>query len=88
MFQLLETLGLSGRAETVASKIEDLLFETLLVNYSGDLAAYLRTVGKSDKAYAGVRRRAASQGWLGGRPSPGAQAVGGHTRVERKAQRL
>lgn len=42
--------------KAVASKIEALLFETLLVNYSGDLEAYLRTVGKSDKAYASVRR--------------------------------
>lgn len=42
--------------KAAASNIEALLFETLLVNYSGDLETYLRTVGKSDKAYAGVRR--------------------------------
>jgi len=42
--------------KAVASNIEALLFETLLVNYSGDLETYLRTIGKSDKAYAGVRR--------------------------------
>jgi hypothetical protein len=40
----------------LAKGLEELLFDPLLVNYGGDMQAYLESLGKTDPAYRAVRR--------------------------------
>ena len=47
---------LDGADKMLASSVEELLFDPMLVNYGGDLQAWLEGIPKSDPAYAGVRR--------------------------------
>lgn len=40
----------------LAKAIEELLYDPLLVNYGGDMQAYLESIGKTDSAYRAVKR--------------------------------